>query len=59
MSEYQYYEFRPIDRQLTANERANVNKLSSHGHTTATSFSVDYSWGDFKHQPDDVLETLL
>ncbi|MBV7329483.1 hypothetical protein KFU94_14770 [Chloroflexi bacterium TSY] len=56
MSEYQYYEFRTINRQLTAAERANVNKLSSHGYTTATSFSVDYSWGDFKHQPDDVLE---
>jgi hypothetical protein len=55
MSEYQYYEFRTINRQLTAAERTAVNKLSSHGHTTATSFSVDYSYGDFKHNPDDVL----
>lgn len=55
MSEYQYYEFRTINRQLTATERAAVSKLSSHGDTTATSFSVDYSYGDFKHNPDEVL----
>ena len=55
MSEYQYYEFRTINRQLTAAERTAANRLSSHGHTTATSFTVDYSWGDFKHDPDDVL----
>ena len=55
MSEYQYYEFRTINRHLTPAERAAVNKLSSHGHTTATSFSVDYSYGDFKHNPDEVL----
>lgn len=55
MSEYQYYEFRTVNRQLTAAERTAVNKLSSHGHTTATSFSVDYSYGDFKHAPDEVL----
>ncbi len=55
MSEYQYYEFRTINRQLTAAERTAVDKLSSHGHTTATSFSVDYSYGDFKHDPNQVL----
>jgi hypothetical protein len=55
MSEYQYYEFRTINRHLTATERTAVDKLSSHGHTTATSFSVDYSYGNFKHNPDEVL----
>ncbi|MCB0095052.1 MAG: hypothetical protein KDE46_04990 [Caldilineaceae bacterium] len=55
MSEYQYYEFRTVNRQLTPAQRQAVDKLSSHGHTTSTSFSVDYSWGDFKHNPDDVL----
>ncbi|MEZ4615438.1 MAG: hypothetical protein R2867_07975 [Caldilineaceae bacterium] len=55
MSEYQYYEFRTINRQLTAGERTAVNKLSSHGHTTATSFSVEYNWGNFKHDTDEVL----
>ncbi len=55
MSEYQYYEFRTINRQLTAAQRAEVDKLSSHGHATATSFSVNYSYGDFKHKPEEVL----
>ena len=55
MSEYQYYEFRTINRQLSAAERTAVSKLSSHGNTTATSFSVDYRWGDFKHDVDEVL----
>lgn len=55
MSEYQYYEFRTINRQLSKAEQVAVNNLSSHGHTTATSFSVDYSWGNFKHDVDTVL----
>ena len=55
MSEYQYYEFRTVNRQLTASERAAVAKLSSHGETTATSFSVNYSYGSFKHEPEEVL----
>ena len=55
MSEYQYYEFRTIHRHLTPAQRAEVAKLSSHGDTTSTSFSVDYSYGDFKHNPQDVL----
>ncbi len=30
MSEYQYYEFQAIDRLLTEEEQAAVNRLSSH-----------------------------
>lgn len=55
MSEYQYYEFRTLHRQLTPAQRAAVDKLSSHGNTTSTSFSVDYSYGDFKHNEREVL----
>lgn len=55
MSEYQYYEFRTIHRQLTPAQRAAVDKLSSHGTTTSTSFSVDYSYGNFKHNEREVL----
>jgi len=43
MSKYQYYEFRTINRQLSVDERKKVNALSSRSHTTATSFSVEYS----------------
>lgn len=55
MSEYQYYEFRTINRQLSASQRAAVDNLSSHGSTTATSFRVDYNYGSFKHKPEEVL----
>lgn len=55
MSEYQYYEWQTIDRPLTSQERTAVNRLSSHIDVTSTRAQVDYSWGDFKHDPMDVL----
>ena len=55
MSEYQYYEWQTLDRPLTAQEMTEVGKLSSHIHVTSTGAQVDYSWGDFKHRPKDVL----
>ena len=56
MSEYQYYEWQTIDRPLTAREQADVNSLSSHMDTvTATQAIVTYAWGDFKHDPKQVL----
>ncbi len=56
MSEYQYYEWQTIDRPLTAEEQAAVNKLSSHIDVTSTRAIVTYNWGDFKHKPKQVLE---
>jgi hypothetical protein len=56
MSEYQYYEWQTIDRPLSASEQAQVNDLSSHMDTvTSTQAVVTYSWGDFKHDPKEVL----
>jgi hypothetical protein len=56
MSEYQYYEWQTIDRSLTARELGEVNSLSSHMDTvTANRAVVTYSWGDFKHDPRQVL----
>ncbi len=55
MSEYQYYEWQTIDRPLTSPERVAVDQLSSHITVSATGAWVDYSWGDFKHEPLDVL----
>lgn len=56
MSEYQYYEWQTIDRPLSAREQAEVNGLSSHMDTvTSTQAIVTYSWGDFKHDPKEVL----
>ncbi len=56
MSEYQYYEWQTIDRPLSPNEREAVSGLSSHMETvTSTQAIVTYSWGDFKHDPCQVL----
>lgn len=55
MSEYQYYEWQTIDRTLTSQERSAVDRLSSHITTSAAGAWVDYSWGDFKHDPIEVL----
>jgi hypothetical protein len=56
MSEYQYYEWQTIDRPLSPGEREAVSGLSSHMETaTSTQAIVTYSWGDFKHDPRQVL----
>jgi hypothetical protein len=56
MSEYQYYEWQTIDRPLNASEQREVDGLSSHMDTaTSTQAVVTYSWGDFKHDPKEVL----
>ena len=55
MSEYQYYEWQTIDRLLTEAEQEAVNGLSSHIDVTASQAVVTYQWGDFKHEPRQVL----
>ncbi len=56
MSEYQYYEFRTVDRSLTAAEIAELGKLSSRAEITATSFTNTYSYGNFRGDPDRMME---
>ncbi len=56
MSEYQYYEFRSVDRSLTAGEMAELRKLSSRAEITATSFSNSYSYGNFRGNPNRMME---
>jgi hypothetical protein len=55
MSEYQRYEFMTCDRPLTREQLNAVNKLSSHIEASSTHALIEYSWGDFKHNPIDVL----
>jgi len=55
MSEYQYYEFQTIDRLLTEKEQREVNELSSHIDVTSSRAVVTYNWGDFKHDPREVV----
>ena len=42
MSEYQYYEFRAIDRPLDAAAQASLRALSSRARITAMSFTNTY-----------------
>jgi hypothetical protein len=55
MSEYQYYEWQTLERPLTATEQKAVNGLSSHIDMTSNQAIVTYHWGDFKHDPVQVL----
>jgi hypothetical protein len=56
MSEYQYYEFLAVDRPLAAAEQAEVRQLSTRARITATSFTNEYHWGDFKGSPDQMMQ---
>jgi len=56
MSEYQYYEFLAVDRPLTAAEQAEVRQLSTRARITATSFTSEYHWGDFKGSPEQLMQ---
>lgn len=56
MSEYQYYEFLAVDRPLTAAEQAEVRQFSTRARITATSFTNEYHWGDFKGSPDQMMQ---
>ena len=55
MSDYQSYAWQTLDRPLTTEERAAVDKLSSHIEVSSTGAWVEYEWGDFKHDPIQVL----
>jgi hypothetical protein len=51
MSEYQFYEFRAIDRPLAAAEMAALRRISTRARITATGFVNTYDWGDLKADP--------
>lgn len=55
MSEYQYHEWQTLERPLSPTEQAAVNDLSSHIDVTSSQAIVTYNWGDFKHDPIQVL----
>jgi hypothetical protein len=56
MSEYQYYEFLAIDRPLTADEMAELRALSTRAAIMPVSFTNEYNWGDFKGNPDKLMQ---
>jgi len=56
VSEYQYYDFRAIDRALTKAEMAELRSVSTRAAITSTSFTNHYEWGDLKADPLKLLE---
>src|SRR6476646_3267376 len=56
MSEYQYYEFRAIDRPLTQQEMRELRALSTRAQITSTSFVNYYNFGDFRGSPERLME---
>lgn len=56
MSEYQYYEFRALDRRLTSEQQRRLRALSSRAEISATRFTNEYSFGDFRGDPGRLLE---
>lgn len=56
MSEYQYYDFRAIDRALTKVEMVELRSISTRAVITSTSFTNHYEWGDLKADPLKLLE---
>jgi hypothetical protein len=55
MSEYQYYEFRAVDRRLTEQEMAELRKLSTRAEITPTSFQNEYNYGNFRGDPLELM----
>jgi hypothetical protein len=56
VSEYLYYEFRAVDRPLSHREIRELRALSTRAEITATSFVNTYEWGDFKGDPNILME---
>ena len=56
MSEYQYYEFRALDKRLTPEQQQRLRSLSSRAEISTTRFTNEYSYGDFRGDPGQLLE---
>ena len=59
MSEYQRYEFMVADRPLSRGELEEVRRLSSHIEASSSHAIIEYHWGDFKHEPIEVLRQFF
>jgi hypothetical protein len=56
MSEYQYYEFQAVDRPLDRAAQQALRAVSSRARITATSFTNEYDWGNFRGDPRQFME---
>ena len=59
VSEYQYYDFKAIDRALTKVEMAELRSISTRAVITSSSFTNHYEWGDLKADPLQLLEKFF
>jgi hypothetical protein len=59
MSEYQYYEFLALDRALTSKQREELRQLSTRAEITATRFTNEYHWGDFRGDPEKMVASYF
>ncbi|UYM16372.1 hypothetical protein [Endozoicomonas euniceicola] len=55
MSEYQYYEFVTVDRQLSHDEMDQLRSISTRADISSTRFCNTYSYGDLKAEPERML----
>ncbi len=56
MSEYQYYDFRAVDQPLDKRAMAALRKITSRAEITPTSLINEYHFGDFKGDPDRLMD---
>lgn len=56
MSEYQYYEFKAVDKPLSEKDMKALRNISTRARITPTSFVNEYNWGDFKGNPRKLVE---
>lgn len=56
MSEYQYYEFVAVDRPLDSSQMGQLRALSTRARITPTGFVNSYQWGDFRGDPQALME---
>jgi hypothetical protein len=59
MSEYQYYEFRAADRPLSKQEMGALRAISKRAKITPSKFVNTYNWGDFKGDPNVLMENYF
>ena len=59
MSEYQYYEFRTVDRLLPDRQMQELRAISTRAAISRTSFSNYYTFGNLKANPRDLLVTYF
>jgi len=59
MSEYQYFEFRAVDKPLTGEQLKRLRAISTRAAISSTSFVNTYEWGDFKGNPSRLMEQMF